>query len=310
VPEYVVYHVSYEGYDYEKKQRTPRRRAWSFLDKNEAQAHRLHMIEHVQRTMTSGEGRATPYYVEEEHVVTDFAIPSAELPRDFYFQEWEEKPSRPGCWDVADVRILRRYGNGNPSPVVAEYHRDYRGRPPFEPFRQVMHGEERHYALISLHYEQTDVMDLSTGRIIASEDCGADEPDGYGFCPVGFYVPDWRDVHDDSDFPGAWHWDDRHDRWPDGTLGFVWGCYWGDDNGWKVQALDLTGIAEGVITRDARFGYQHLASKPGDAREFIQVSCGEGNRGPTVTFTVPKQFTIGGEKLATFDDWQWTGGLD
>ena len=56
----------------------------------------------------------------------------------------------------------------------------------FEPFRQ----DDRNYALISPNYTATSVMNLQTGEIIAGE-----EPHAAGFCPVGFYVPDWWDVH-------------------------------------------------------------------------------------------------------------------
>src|SRR5215471_20205604 len=38
-------------------------------------------------------------------------------------------------------------------------------------------------------------------------------------------------------------------------FGFVAGCIWGDDSSWKIEFLDLSAIANGVIKRDARFGY-------------------------------------------------------
>lgn len=48
---------------------------------------------------------------------------------------------------------------------------------------------------------------------------------------------------------------------PDGTFGFVWGCIWGDDSSWKVQWLDLSRVAEGVLTREERFGYVELSTR-------------------------------------------------
>lgn len=88
----------------------------------------------------------------------------------------------------------------------------------------------------------------------------AEEPESpAGFCPVGFFVPDWLDVHDGSVIPGSEYWN-SDDEWPSGEFGFVWGCVWGDDSSWKVQHLDLTGIQSGVIRRDARFGYVELAT--------------------------------------------------
>ncbi len=53
-------------------------------------------------------------------------------------------------------------------------------------------------------------MDLASGEIIAGE-----EPDPDGFCPVGFYVPDWWDIHDGSIPPGSLYWTDDME-WPRG----------------------------------------------------------------------------------------------
>lgn len=54
-------------------------------------------------------------------------------------------------------------------------------------------------------------------------------------------------------------WRDRH---PFITMtppfGFVAGCIWGDDSSWKIQYLNLSRVAEGIITRDDRFGYIEL----------------------------------------------------
>ncbi len=72
-------------------------------------------------------------------------------------------------------------------------------------------------------------------------------------------MPDWWDVHDGSVIPGSEFWTiDK--EWPIGTFGFVWGCHWGDDTSWKVQYLDLSGIQDGVISREERFGYLELAT--------------------------------------------------
>jgi hypothetical protein len=89
----------------------------------------------------------------------------------------------------------------------------------------------------------------------------AEESDqgGRGFCPVGFFVPDWWDVNDGSIIPGSEYWDaDR--EWPNGDFGFVWGCEWGDDSSWKVQYLDLSRVQQGVVRREERFGYVELAT--------------------------------------------------
>ncbi len=100
------------------------------------------------------------------------------------------------------------------------------------------------------------MLDLATGSVIAEE---TETVPGSGFCPVGFYVPDWWDVHDGSLIPGSESWDEGQE-WPSGDSGFVWGCHWGDDSSWKVQHLDLHKIRDGVIKRDDRFGYVALAT--------------------------------------------------
>jgi hypothetical protein len=97
---------------------------------------------------------------------------------------------------------------------------------------------------------------LTSGEVVAEENR---EPKGNGFCPVGFYVPDWLDIYDESFIPGCKYWT-ADAEWPVGDFGFVWGCYWGDDNSWKVQYLDLSRVQQGIISRDERFGYVELAT--------------------------------------------------
>lgn len=41
-------------------------------------------------------------------------------------------------------------------------------------------------------------------------------------------------------------------------FGFVSGCVWGDDSGWKLQFIDLSEAEKGIIKRDDRFGYLEL----------------------------------------------------
>lgn len=286
---YTVHHVRYSSEGHEGV-----RTFGSYRDPAEARSQCARMNERSVQVKLG-----TQYFTEEEEVSTDFIIPGKVQPRDLYFEERMQRPSKPGCWDVQDVTVYKHFEDDRDPLFIARYHRDYPGRTPFEPFRQFRDGREHHYALVSVHYQQSDVLDLRSGEVIASED--GNDPK-YGFCPVGFYVPDWRDCHDDSSFPGSWYWEEEHDRWPDGTLGFVWGCYWGDDNGWKVQALDLSRIREGVITRDERWGYQYIEAASGDPRKFICVRPGEGSCGPVVTFSVPRQFEVSGKRLSAYDD--------
>lgn len=277
---YTVHRVRYRGADGETRTfRTHR-------DAELAAADTDNMNDRAERMKYK-----TTYWAESEVITTDWVQPDSRLPRDKYYQTWNEhhKEGTPkDTWNVCDVKVHRK--NGYLSDQVFQYERNYAGEPPFEPFRQ----GDREYALIASRYEGTDVVDLATGKIAATEDTKSDD---YGFCPTGFYVPDWWDIHDHSEWPGQDFWDDRWDRWPDGSVGFVWGCHWGDDGGWKVQALDLSRVGEGVLARDERFGYQHLDTgvRGRDPRTFIRVQAGEGDRGPKVTFSVPKQFSIEGK---------------
>jgi hypothetical protein len=169
----------------------------------------------------------------------------------------------------------------------------------FEPFRQ----GNRDFALISPDYTKTAVLDLESGSAIAEE---IDEPDaisGAGFCPVGFYVPDWWDVNDGSQIPGSKYWG-ADCEWPNGDFGFVWGCQWGDDLSWKVQYLDLSRVQLGVVRREERFGYLELATfgfenpcfRPDSATQksppppFIQVWRENGT--PQVRFAIQMIFDL------------------
>jgi hypothetical protein len=129
-------------------------------------------------------------------------------------------------------------------------------------------------------------MDLDSGEIIAGE-----ESRSWGFCPVGFYVPDWWDVHGDGAvLPGSTRWSADYE-WPMGDFGFVWGCVWGDDSSWKVQYLDLSRVGAGELGRDDRFGYVRLATHPNlQAKDIIQVVHREGE--PHVTFTINETFDL------------------
>jgi hypothetical protein len=190
-------------------------------------------------------------FVIREHVVQiDYEVPSRPKPRDRYFVRGEPKENRPGTWHSTIVEVYRRPEAGGTPEKVCEYERNHSLYQTFEPFRQ----GDREFALISPNYTGTAVLDLATGNVIAQEPDSSE-----GFCPVGFYVPDWWDLHDESTFPGSEHWD-ADSEWPAGDFGFVWGCVWGDDSSWKVQYLDLSKIQSGLIQREERFGYVELAT--------------------------------------------------
>lgn len=187
-------------------------------------------------------------FVIREHIVEpSFEVPSAPKPRDRYYVRTTAKPNGPGTWDSTLVEVFAR-GEDGALEARCRYERNYAMLQTFEPFRR----GSRDLALISRNYTESAVMDLSTGEVIA-------EDTDSGFCPVGFYVPDWWDLHDGRVIPGSKNWDEDYE-WPTGTVGFVWGCQWGDDSSWKVQCLDLSRIEEGILKCDARFGYVPLAT--------------------------------------------------
>lgn len=221
-----------------------------------------------------------------------FLVPSKPTPRQRYSHvvEWYEDPElRPGTWRQLEVSVFEG------PREVGKYKRNYPNMyRTFEPFRQ----DGKDYALISPHYTGTSVMDLQTGEIIAQE-----PKDSFGFCPVGFYVPNWWDANDEDDEsePDKPFWNEEEREFPTGQFGFVWGCIWGDDSGpWKVQYLDLSQITSGVITREERFGYLPLDTRSKDAKDFIRFQY-EELRSPRVVFSVPRTYDLGTGKLLDRD---------
>ena len=203
------------------------------------------------------------WWIEEIDTTGCFKIPSPNIPRDIYSTREHEIETEPGYGNTLKVEVLNEEQD-----IIAEYSRNYGAlMRTFEPFRQ----GDKHFALISTDYTATSVIDLATGEIIAGE-----TPDSGGFCPVGFYVPDWWDIHDGSILPGSSRWKDDYEN-PKGDFGFVWGCIWGDDSSWKIQHLDLSNVQNGKITRDERFGYVKLATDPNThPKEFIRCSFYKG----------------------------------
>lgn len=192
------------------------------------------------------------FFIREVVVEVDYQVPTLPKPRDKYVVKGLAKPNRPGTWDSTIVQVFRRIQGGGGLEQVCEFERNYGLLQTFEPFRQ----GGREFALISREYTKTAVLDLTSGQVVAEE---KESSPGAGFCPVGFYVPDWWDMHDASIIPGSPHWSGDYE-WPTGEFGFVWGCHWGDDSSWKIQYLDLRSIEAGIIKREERFGYVELAT--------------------------------------------------
>jgi len=240
------------------------------------------------------------FVIRQAVVETDFEIPPVPKPRDKFAVKATRKVYNPGVVPSTVVQVFRRSDAGGRPDKICEYERNYGLMQTFEPFR---HGT-REFALISRDYTRTAVLDLASGSVIAEETDPPGALRGSGFCPVGFYVPDWWDVHSGSIIPGSEYWNpDR--EWPTGDFGFVWGCVWGDDGSWKVQYLDLSDVDNGVVRREERFGYVELAThgfnnpcfnldgEPphnSDPPRFIALS--RGRVGIRVAFAVEMQFDI------------------
>lgn len=217
------------------------------------------------------------WWIEEIDTTGLFQIPPAPPPRERFSTRATTVPSGKGLIDSLHVEVLDTNGR-----KVAEYDRNYASLfRTFEPFRQ----GNRLLALISSNYTATSVLDLESGAVIATE-----APEDHGFCPVGYYVPDWWDIHDGSVLPGELQWS-QDEEFPKGDFGFVWGSIWGDDSSWKVQYLDLSRVQQGELRREERFGYLKLAvDEDLPARNFIECSSYRGEQ--RVQFSVPVQFDL------------------
>ncbi|HKH93282.1 MAG TPA: hypothetical protein VKA54_15870 [Gemmatimonadaceae bacterium] len=188
---------------------------------------------------------------------------------------------RPGAWNGVRVGVFLREGQSETQ--IGEYERNYPSLfDTFHPFQ----ANSRELALYSPHYTGTRLLELPSCR-----DIGGEEPSPDGFCPVDFYVPRYVDleIRVDDGAPRRFRqqaakvedlkartvevkwpattarpaYTELHHHAPVGPaqhhpFGFVAGCVWGDDNSWKVQYLDLSRAAEGILRRDDRFGYIEL----------------------------------------------------
>lgn len=141
----------------------------------------------------------------------------------------------PHCWKTARADVHER--DGDTTRKIGSYDRNHAGwvESTFAPFEQ----DGRWFALYAPDYTSTRVMELPSCR-----DLGGEEPHSHGFCPVDYYVPYDHDAVKKAGDAGR--------------FGFVAGCIWGDDSSWKIQYLDLSGAASGVIVRKEMFGYAEM----------------------------------------------------
>jgi hypothetical protein len=138
--------------------------------------------------------------------------------------------SRAAPWTVLDVEVVRVADQ----TVVGSYRRTYAAL--FDTFCAFRMGG-RDLALFSPDYTVTRVMELPS-----CTDIGGEERSARGFWPTDYFVPLTSD----------------HE--PACPYAFVSGLYAGDNDSrpWQIQVIDLEQIGDGVVKRDARFGYVEL----------------------------------------------------
>jgi hypothetical protein len=183
-------------------------------------------------------------------------------------------------WSTSRVDIFQG------DKLIGGYDRNYAAfsEETFEPFE--LDGEW--YALYAPDYTSTRLM-----RLPSCKDIGGEERSAGGFCPTEFYVPRYRQVVTamaNFDKPiefreyetvademasaissPASHKTTFGD-WKSTAVGFVSGCIWGDDTTWKLEVIDLSRSADGVISRRARFG--HLSLVPGPLVQTVNLHAG------------------------------------
>jgi hypothetical protein len=185
------------------------------------------------------------------------------------FQAKATQEPNPKGWAYSSVTIL------DTDVEIGRYKRNYPrfSEETFEPFE--LNGEW--YAIYSRDYTSTRVMKLPE-----CVDLGGEEPASHGFCPVELFVPRYRKVtmtqiatgrvierlafesdgEERPDEPALDGFASVYGPWRSLDIGFVAGCLWGDDSTWKLEVIDLSQAAEGIVSRSARFGHLQLGKMP------------------------------------------------
>lgn len=169
----------------------------------------------------------------------------------------------PGTWNSNKVSIYKD------DTLIGEYLRNYHSYTAltFVPF---MHKNEW-YALYSPHYTATRVLKLHNDRI---EDWCGEEPNSYGFCPVEYYVPRYKQHEFDAEkYPGEYCYYIETEYKTDTEFiniknvpqdiyytdfAFMCGCVWGDDSSWKLRFIDLSKIDAKILSITDKFGYWQM----------------------------------------------------
>jgi hypothetical protein len=200
----------------------------------------------------------------------DYLVTYKKTARRFHAKATPLPSPKPNGWAYSRIAIF------DGDAEIGSYTRNYPafGEPTFEPFE--LGGTW--YALYAPDYTSTRIM-----RLPDCQHLGGEEAAAHGFCPVEFFVPRYRTVVRTDRETGReseeWWFESQGEERPgdDSTvrlydlaygpwlsldIGFVAGCHWGDDNTWKLEVIDLSRAAEGIVSRSARFGHLQLGEMP------------------------------------------------
>lgn len=237
-------------------------------------------------------------------------------PAPYYAKTIENIDNGPGAWNSLRIGIYDREDK-----QIGEYNRNYSSLyRTFHPFQ--LRGNW--YALYSKDYTATRIMSLPDCRDIGGEardqwgfcpvdyyvpclsdllfhhipGCPRDwengnKPDGHRSCtchaPHSPECPYTTDKKPCNSCAARKTYDALHWEWvfSERTMGFIAGCVWGDDSSWKIQFLDLSRADEGIVKREARFGYVEMA----DGQELKDAINYEGDS-DYITLNVRQHFNI------------------
>ncbi|MHA2066688.1 MAG: hypothetical protein ACXABY_20135 [Candidatus Thorarchaeota archaeon] len=224
-------------------------------------------------------------------------------------REIEEVKRGKGYWNTIKIGVFAGVRK------VGEYERNYPSL--FHTFHPFIGQDGKWNALYSPDYTST--------RVLSLPDCkelGGEARDGFGFCPTSYFVPfAYLKKSDKEEEKAYWlevdaSWSQDPEPWANAKtgidsgyklsfapFGFIAGCTWGDDSSWKIQFLDLSKAHEGIIKRDARFGYIEMASSADHLAKAVKICVDEEKEGlpdwnrVDIIFDVMKHVNLEGRDL-------------
>jgi hypothetical protein len=260
-------------------------------------------------------------------------------PAPFYAKILGKVENRPGTWNSVRIGVFKKQSAdsqpGISDVLLGEYVYHYPNpHRAFHPFK--LRGNW--YALYSSHYTATRLMSLPDCKDIGGEEphsggfCPVDfwvpplhyserlhdpgcprdtKPTDFTKpctcsivhrqgCPIN---PKTRVQNQSCICKEEWdeHWK-SHTIWhlPERVHGFVAGCVWGDDSSWKIEYLDLSKADEGVLKREARFGYIKMP-------DYLYLDKAihyemDDEQSPRITIDVQRHFNLYTGKESTDDD--------